>query len=566
MIDADFHRFIVDTSPDALSCHTEAGAFVFTSPAWAGLLGCSVAELHGRTLEDLALPEDAAAVTQSREEALRTLQATTVRYRALHRDQRTLWVETTLRAAPFGGSSGAEAPRLMASSRDVTARVLAEEEARARLERAELAEEHRDNLTALMPGLVWYGPVSPDLTRYHLTYMSDYLIRVTGYSPQEWLETPGFWRQILHPEDRTRVIMAAERVLPDGEAYPAYRVFTKDGRAIWLQTYMRVQRDAAGVPVRRHGVTLDVTTYKETEREIEKLLAHQTLLKERIDELISSIPGIVWESWPPDGRGNSIDEETGERRANFCSDYMEVLTGYTPKEWAALPNAWITMMPPEDREDIRQKVIRLTAIGGGSIQHRVITKDRREIWLDNHLVMGKDADGVVTWIRGVALDITERRVAEQERERLQVQVELQAERLLELSTPLIPVSDKIMVMPLIGTIDQMRSDHIMVALLRGVSAAKAEVVIIDVTGVPELDATSADALILTAGAAQLLGTRVVLTGIRPEVAQTLISLGLDLGKIATRRDLATAFAELTGGRLSGSGAGRRAEAMTASRG
>ena len=562
MSDAEFHRFIVDSSPDALSCHSDAGAFVFASPAWARLLGCSVEELSGRTLEELALPEDAAEVTRGREEARRTQQVTTFRYRALHRDLRTIWVETTLRAVPAGGGVAA---RLVGSSRDVSAQALAEQDLRARLERAELAEEHRDNLTALMPGMVWYGPISPDLTKYHLTYMSDYLIRVTGYSPQEWFNTPGLWRRILHPEDRERVLAAAEINLPDGESYPAYRIFSKDNRTIWLQTYMRVQRDAAGVPVRRHGVTLDVTTYKETEREIEALLQRQTVLKKQIDELISSVPGIVWESWSPDGRGSSIEQDKGERRANFCNDYVEVLTGYTSKEWSALPNAWITLMPPEDREEARKRVARLTAVGGGSIQHRVITKDQREIWLDNHLTLGKDAAGVVTWMRGVALDITERKLAEQERERLQIQVELQAERLLELSTPLIPVSDKILVMPLIGTIDQMRSDHIMAALLRGVSAAKAEVVIIDVTGVPELDATSADALILTAGAAQLLGARVVLTGIRPEVALTLISLGLDLGKIATRRDLASAFAELTGGGLGGVGKGRRAAVLSDSR-
>jgi PAS domain S-box-containing protein len=110
MSDADLLRIVVDHSPDALSCHTEAGAFVFASPAWARLLGCTVEELIGRTLEDLALPEDAAEVTRRREEAQRTLQATSVRYRALHRDLRTIWVETTLRAVPAEGQRGSSAP------------------------------------------------------------------------------------------------------------------------------------------------------------------------------------------------------------------------------------------------------------------------------------------------------------------------------------------------------------------------------------------------------------------------------------------------------------------------
>jgi hypothetical protein len=85
-----------------------------------------------------------------------------------------------MRAVPAAGTTEA---RLVCSSRDVSAQAAAEQETRARLERAELAEESRDNLVAMMPGFVWYGPISPDLSTYHVTYMSDYLPKVTGYSP-----------------------------------------------------------------------------------------------------------------------------------------------------------------------------------------------------------------------------------------------------------------------------------------------------------------------------------------------------------------------------------------------
>src|SRR4029079_9120782 len=111
---------------------------------------------------------------------------------------------------------------------------------------------------------------------YHVTYMTDYLARVTGYSPQEWIETPWFWRSIIHPDDRDRVVAAASEVRPDGMPGPTYRVFAKDGRTIWLQTYMRIQRDAAGMAVRMYGLTLDVTIFKDAERKIEELLEHAT--------------------------------------------------------------------------------------------------------------------------------------------------------------------------------------------------------------------------------------------------------------------------------------------------
>lgn len=560
MSDADLYRVIVDRSPDALSCHTTSGAFVFASPAWARLLGYPLEALLGRTLEEFALPEDAAEVTQRREEAQKTRLVTSVRYRIEHRDLRKIWVETTMRAVPAEGPTEA---RLVCSSRDVSAQALAEQESKARLERAELAEESRDNLVAMMPGFVWYGPISADLSTYHVTYMSDYLSRVTGYSPQEWYDTPGLWRSILHPDDRERILASVGVIVPDGTPLPAYRIFAKNSRTVWLQSYMRIQRDAAGVPIRMHGLTLDFTSSKETEREIAELLEYQIGLKQRIDEIISSIPGIVWETWPHDDEKGPFTRR--RQRANFCSDYVETLTGYTPAEWSAQPTAWLTLMPTEDREEARETVARLHTVGGGSIQHRLITKDQREIWLENHMVMKKDEAGTRAWTRGVALDITERKRAEQERERLQQQVDLQAERLAELSTPLIPVSDKIMVMPLVGTIDQTRADSIMTSLLQGVSTSKAEIVIIDVTGVLTLDAASADALVRAACAAQLLGARVILSGIRPDVAQTLTRLGLSLGGVTTRGSLAIAFAEFAGGTLARRGEASRRPALSASK-
>jgi anti-anti-sigma regulatory factor len=105
--------------------------------------------------------------------------------------------------------------------------------------------------------------------------------------------------------------------------------------------------------------------------------------------------------------------------------------------------------------------------------------------------------------------------------------------LRELSTPLIPLSDAVMVMPLIGAIDSKRAQQILEALLQGVAATRATTVILDITGVLVVDTQVANALVRAAQAVKLLGAGVVLTGIRPEVAQTLVGLGVDLRGIAT---------------------------------
>lgn len=107
----------------------------------------------------------------------------------------------------------------------------------------------------------------------------------------------------------------------------------------------------------------------------------------------------------------------------------------------------------------------------------------------------------------------------------------------ELSTPIIPMLDRVLVMPLVGDIDTRRAQDIMEAVLSGINIYGADVVIIDITGVPVVDTSVANHLMRTAQAAGLLGSRCVLVGIRPEVAQAIVNLGVDLSRVVTRGDL-----------------------------
>jgi anti-anti-sigma regulatory factor len=109
--------------------------------------------------------------------------------------------------------------------------------------------------------------------------------------------------------------------------------------------------------------------------------------------------------------------------------------------------------------------------------------------------------------------------------------------LAELSTPLLTISATTVVMPLVGAVDSRRVAQIMDTLLNGVSASRASIVILDITGVSVVDTQVADAFIRASQAVSLLGAQVVLTGIRPEVAQTLVQLGVDLRSIITRGTL-----------------------------
>jgi anti-anti-sigma regulatory factor/HAMP domain-containing protein len=112
----------------------------------------------------------------------------------------------------------------------------------------------------------------------------------------------------------------------------------------------------------------------------------------------------------------------------------------------------------------------------------------------------------------------------------------------EMSSPVVPVMEGILVMPLVGTIDSGRASLLVRSLLAGIERHRADVVILDVTGVPLVDTQIAQALLEAARAARLLGARSVLVGLRPELAQTIVSLGLDLSDLVTRADLQSGVA------------------------
>ncbi|MFE8703029.1 RsbT co-antagonist protein RsbRA [Cytobacillus sp. FJAT-54145] len=116
-------------------------------------------------------------------------------------------------------------------------------------------------------------------------------------------------------------------------------------------------------------------------------------------------------------------------------------------------------------------------------------------------------------------------------------VSLQKIALQELSAPLIPVFEGISVMPLVGTIDTERAKQIMENLLNGVVKHRSEVVLIDITGVPVVDTMVAHHIIQAADAVRLVGAKCMLVGIRPEIAQTIVNLGINLQQFTTKNTL-----------------------------
>jgi PAS domain S-box-containing protein len=243
--------------------------------------------------------------------------------------------------------------------------------------------------------------------------------------------------------------------------------------------------------------------------------------------------------------------------------------GYdNPSELIGKNSIELTIPEPEDREKIYQSIK-----SGGTGPYEVMAKRADDgttfpIEINARRISYKGEDIRVVLIRDITYrkqaeetmqqayaqvekqveertaelqrEIAERERAQEENARLQQEIiETQKRALQELSTPIIPVMEHIIIMPLIGSVDTMRARDITRALLAGIRQHQAKVVILDITGVPIVDSGVAAYLNRTIQAARLKGARTIVTGISDAVAETIVDLGIDWSEIETLRDLRT---------------------------
>lgn len=204
--------------------------------------------------------------------------------------------------------------------------------------------------------------------------------------------------------------------------------------------------------------------------------------------------------------------------------------------------SFLSLIHEEDRERVRGALCdHLERREPYDVEFRRVTDSGELRWLCSRGQARWDESGKATRMAGSLSDITTRKQAEAAlREKLSI-IERQQEAIRELSTPIIEVSRGVLTMPVFGTIDEHRAERMIDVLLKAIVSTGCRYAIIDVTAVGTIDSHTGAHIVKLIRAVELLGARGLVVGIRPEVAQTMVSLGLDLSSIMTLKNLRDAL-------------------------
>jgi rsbT co-antagonist protein RsbR len=285
----------------------------------------------------------------------------------------------------------------------------------------------------------------------------------------------------------------------------------KDGARFWGSVAFSPLRDDAGSAEGYVVVIRDLTEDRTQELELRS-----------IAEMVDSITDYEVIRLDAEGMVRSWNE--GARK----------LKGYTAEEIIGQPASVFYTEQDARAGTLGREMDAAVRVGRVENEGWRVRKDGSQFWCNMIMAPIRDSAGELIGFVRVGRDLT----AQREQARL---LQRQRDEILELSTPVIQVWDNVLVLPVIGTLDSARAARLTEGLLERIAQIQAEVVILDISGVPAIDTDVAQHMLRTVEAARLMGTTSILSGVRPETAQAIVHLGIDLGNLRSRNSLKDAL-------------------------
>jgi PAS domain S-box-containing protein len=228
--------------------------------------------------------------------------------------------------------------------------------------------------------------------------------RIYGYLADE---VKGKSIGILVPPDRKDELARMYEVLRRGEPIPHLETsrIRKDGEVIDVALTLSPMRNEAGQLTGVSAIERDITGRKRADQEREALAEQIEGERKRLNNLVAKVPGVVWEAWgQPDQTTQQID---------FVSEHVEKMLGYTVDQWLSTPNFWLTIVHPGDKDRAAKEAAAIFASRkGGTSRFRWLASDGRAVWVEAQSVVVCDDRGTPLGLRGVTMDITEPKRAE----------------------------------------------------------------------------------------------------------------------------------------------------------
>jgi PAS domain S-box-containing protein len=361
------------------------GTAVYTSPQMTTLLGYGPDEWGRHDQWRAAIhPDDRDRVIAEDDRTDVTGDPFRMEYRLLAKDGSIVWVrdEAVLLKDDDGDHRIWQGVRF-----DISAEKAVEEQLRD-------AEERYRGLIETIPAVTYIDSVDG---LSDAIYTSPQVEDVFGYTAEEWTGDATLWERGLHPDDRAEVVDKVEHLNREGVPYHAeYRFVRPDGRIVWVSDHAVVLTDDQGNPRFSQGVFFDITARKEAEEQLREA-------EERYRAIVEHVPAAIY-----------LDTADRSMRTIYISPQIEEITGVSAEEWIADPGLWLKIMPQEDQEEVERSY--LESVGHNlpwKAEYRVQTRDGRTIWIHDETTILHDADGNPTYLQGVLMDVTERKLAEQ---------------------------------------------------------------------------------------------------------------------------------------------------------
>lgn len=343
-------------------------------------------DLINKTVHEVFPEEDAVFFLEHINHALKEGQMHRVEYH-LQLDEAEIWFE--------GSVSPLTKDSVIWVARDITERKQAEE--KLRQSEHQLAEAQH---------LARIGSWNWDLQNNTLTWSEEHY-HIFGVDPQKFnLAYEPMVAEFVHPDDRDLVKETVENALKTQESFGFdYRIIRRDGSERIVHCRGNFVSDNQEKPTRMYGTVQDVTERRQADEEQERLTTQLESQRQRINNIVSSVPGIVWEAWG--------GPDTAMPRTDFVSDYVKTLLGYSVEEWLSTPNFWLSIVHPDDRELAAQTAAAYFSKGEkGTMQFRWVSKSGQAVWVESNFAVIKDDEDRPVGLRGVTIDITERKQAE----------------------------------------------------------------------------------------------------------------------------------------------------------